>query len=478
MSDDSDYLYGDSTPSTLKTDFIALLRDVIDFGVTVLQCDGRLTEAVQRAAAFSAKTEKEIESAEALVLRVSRALEQTPAVDAQSLPGRCAVRIQEGAADTIRAEIAEARAAVAGESAHAAKEVAREHEASAKALATLLLKHELPDEVVVLHLQAAAGASYKAELHAHAPFGLDWVVALEIPPSSPLAQALRIERVAERLEVQAPEEAGWLRKETKIRAQRLDRLYLTQLTVDPAETLVRLRTAPDATGGGFDISFRREPRRVQLVRVFEGDAPADAPYEVEGDDAVKLRALQDSLAEMASSLRAHKKSIVSAKLADIPVDKLEPPRALVDRIVEHIAPTVQEIGRRSLTPGELVLKRRVSESHREELFISRAEVAQKLEPLSAEARRAFDALGLAPRTTAAPAPLEATPHVPSTNPSVIDLTDSAVLTETPNNETPTDFLATTPMPERNATPSKSPRPMVVVPAASTPPRSTSGPPRG
>jgi hypothetical protein len=474
MSDESDYLFGDSTPSSLKTDFIALLRDVLDFGVTVLQCDARLAEAVQRAAAFSAATDKEIESAEALVLRVSRALEQTPIVDPASLPGRCATRIQQGAAEMVLSEVAEARAAVVGENARAAKEVAREHEASSKALATLLLKHELPDEVGVLHLQIAGGEHYKAELHAHAPYDLDWVVALEIPPSSPLAQVLRIERIAERLEVQAPEEAGWIRKETKIRAQRLDRLYLTQLTVDPAETLVKVRATPEATGGGFDVSFRREPRRVQLVRVFEGDAPPDSPYEVEGDDAVKLRSLQDSLVEMASSLRAHKKSIVSAKLEGTQVEKLEPPRVLVDRLIAYIAPTVQEIGRRSLTPGELVLKRRVSESHREELFISRAEVAQKLEPLSAEARRAFDALGLS-QPTPAPAEAAAPKPVASPNPSIIDLTDSAVLTEAapaePVGLTPTDFLAATPAP-----PSKSPRPMVVVPAASTPPRPSSGRP--
>jgi hypothetical protein len=476
MAEESEYLFGDSTPSSLKTDFIALLRDVIDFGVTVLHCDARLAEAVQRAAAFSTATDREIESAQSLVVDVSRALERPPAADPSSLPARAAVRIQQAAVEVVRAEVEQARAAVEGESARAAKEVAREREACSRALATLLLQHALPDEVGVLHLQTAGGAHYKAELHAHAPYGLDWVVALEVPPSSLLAQVVRIERFAERLEVQAPEEAGWLRKETKIRAQRLDRLYLAQLTVDPAETLIRLRAAPDATGGGFDVSFRREPRRIELVRVFEGEAPPDSPYEVEGDDAAKLRSLQDALVEMASSLLAHKKSIVSAKLDDAPVEKLESPRTLLDKIVAHIAPTVQEIGRRSLTPGELVLKRRVSDSHREELFISRAEVEQKLEPLSAAARRAFDALDLAPRTSA---PIEAAaPQRSSPAPSVIDLTDSAVLTDSlhgsPAGETPTDFLAATPTP--NATPSKSPRPMVVVPAASLP-RPSSGPPR-
>ena len=351
MSDESDFLYGDSTPSSLKTNFIALLRDVIDFGVTVLQCDTRLAESVRRAAVFSATMDREIVGAEAVVLEVSRARERLPIAEPASLPGRCAVRIHQGAVEMVRLEVEQARAEVAGENARAAKEVAREREACSKALATLLLQHELPDEAGVLHLTIAADGHYKGERHAHAPYGLDWVAALDVPTSSPLAQVLRIERVVERLEVQAPEEAGWIRKETKIRGQRLDRLYLAQLTIDPVETVMKLRATPEATGGGFDVSFRREPRRVQLVRIFEGDASPDAPYDMDDEDAAKLRSLHDSLVEMATALLSHKKAIVSARLDDTPIEKLEAPRALIDRIVAHIAPTVQEIGRLSLTPG-------------------------------------------------------------------------------------------------------------------------------
>jgi hypothetical protein len=253
--------------------------------------------------------------------------------------------------------------------------------------------------------------SYAAELHGHAPYGLDWVVTTEIPASSPLAHVLRIERLVERLEVQAPEEAGWIRKETKIRPQRLDRLYLSQLTIDPAETLLKLRAAPDGTDGGFDVSFRREPRRVQLVRVADRGAEPDAPYDVNVEDSAKLWDLLDQLALMATALLGHKKAILRATLDETPVDQLEAPRTLVDKIIAHVAPIVQEIGRRSLTPGELVLKRMVSENQREELFVSKAELEQKLQPLSPELRRAFDAMGLAPaRASRVPAPPP--PHAP------------------------------------------------------------------
>ncbi len=392
----SDYLYGDSTPSPLKTDFIAFLRDVVDAGVTMLLCDARLREAVQRAASFSEVTEKEIQSAEALIQDVSHTVERSPIADPKSLAARCAARLLQAAVDVARSEVDSARAAVDAEKSRASQVAQSEREACIRALETLLLRHELPGETGVVHLRID-GASYAAELHAHAPYGLDWVVTTEIPASSPLAHVLRIERLVERLEVQAPEEAGWIRKETKIRPQRLDRLYLAQLTIDPAETLLKLRAAPDGSGGGFDVSFRREPRRVQLIRVAERGAEPDAPYDVNAEDSAKLWDLVDQLAQMATALLAHKKAILRATLDDTPADQLDAPRTLADRIVAHIAPIVQEIGRRSLTPGEFVLKRLVSENQREELFVSRAELEQKLQPLSAESRRAFEALGLADR---------------------------------------------------------------------------------
>jgi len=408
----TDYLYGDSTPSPLKTDFIAFLRDVVDAGVTMLLCDARLSEAVQRAAKFAETTEKEIESADALIQDVSRTVERSPIADPTSLAARCAARLLQAAVDVARSEIDAARGTVAAEKARAAQEAKTEREGCAKALETLLLHHELPGETGVVHLRLD-GASYAAELHGHAPYGLDWVVTTEIPASSPLAHVVRVERLVERLEVQAPEEAGWIRKETKIRPQRLDRLYLSQLTIDPAETLLKLRADPDGTAGGFDVSYRREPRRVQLVRVADRGAEPDAPYDVDAEDSAKLWDLLDQLALMATALLAHKKAILRATLDETPIDQLEAPRTLVDKIVAHVAPIVQEIGRRSLTPGELVLKRLISENQREELFVSKAELEQKLQPLPPELRRAFDAMGLAPpRASRMPAPPPPPPRPP------------------------------------------------------------------
>jgi hypothetical protein len=384
------YIYGDSTPSPLKIDYIAFLRAAFDFSVEVLLCDARLTDAAQRITQLAETTERDIEGAEVFAAEVSRALDRVTVGDRHSMAARCALKIRQGAIELIRSEAEAARAAVVTEKARAEQAEPGERASCARALESLILRHTLPETVSITTLRIEGGTHYAAELHGRTAYGIEWVVALEIPEPHPLANILRVDRILERLEIDAPEEAGWIHKETKVRPQRFDRLHLAALTVDPTETIINLRAAPDGTGAGFDLSFKHDLPAVRLFRIREGEGPADSPYDATGENVAKLRSLHDALVAMAGELAQHKKTLLSASLDDTPVEQLERPRILAERLIMNIAPTVQQISKRSLAPGELVLKRLLSDNRREELFVSKAELAAKLEPLSMALRRAFE----------------------------------------------------------------------------------------
>jgi hypothetical protein len=384
------YLYGDSSPSPLKFDFIAFLRAAFDFSVEVLLCDSRLTDAAQRVVQLADSTEKEIEGAEAFAAEVVRALDRVTVGDRHSMAARCASRIRQGAVELIRSEAEVARAGVVTEKARAVQAEPGERATCVRAFENLVLRHTLPETVSVTTLRIEGGTRYAAEFHGKTAYGIEWVVALDIPPAHPLASILRIDRIIERLEIDAPEEAGWIHKETKVRPQRFDRLHLAAMTVDDAETIINLRADPDGTGAGFDLSFKHDVSAVRLFRIREGDGPADSPYDAVGDNIAKLRSLHDALVAMTGELAEHKKTLLSASLDDTPIHELERPRVLAERLIANIAPTVQQISRRSLAPGELVLKRLLSDNRREEVFVSKAELDTKLEPLSIPLRRAFE----------------------------------------------------------------------------------------
>jgi hypothetical protein len=82
-------------------------------------------------------------------------------------------------------------------------------------------------------------------------------------------------------------------------------------------------------------------------------------------------------------------------------------------LLAELAPVVLEISRRSGAPGELVLRRDVGGGRREEIYVTKAELWERLLVLPPERRAAFAALGLtAPSLAPAePAPVSGTVSV-------------------------------------------------------------------
>jgi hypothetical protein len=327
------YLYGDSTPSPLTTDYIAILHNIFGFSIEVLLHEHRVSETMQKVANLSDATDAEVFRAEQIVADVFQALEPYPVGDSDSIAGRCAARIRQGVQDLVRSEAGAARAVVAMEKARAMQIALIARGACAKAFETLVL-------------------------------------------------------------------------------QRLDRLYVTELTVDPTSTIVKLRKSPRLSSAGYDVSLSASTSRVEVLRVLEGGAAPDSPHEVSDEDASDLRSLNEALVGLIGDLGEAKRVLVAASLDETPLHQLETPHLLVQRLVDSVAPTVEQISRQSPVPGELALKRVLSESQREEVFVSRAELLKRLEPLPAALRHVFDPLKLWETTeaTTPPEPIVSPPQ--------------------------------------------------------------------
>src|SRR5580698_9071634 len=121
MAAPAGFLYGDATPSPLKSDFIAFLRDAVDYAATALGADARMAAGAREVERLAERTEREIGAAEELATDVARALEGPSLREPASLAGRCAARLQLAARDLVRSESETARAAVAAERNHLAQ---------------------------------------------------------------------------------------------------------------------------------------------------------------------------------------------------------------------------------------------------------------------------------------------------------------------------------------------------------------------
>ena len=388
------YLYGDSTPSTLEVNFIDFLRDVVECCVQILLADQSIVNGLARTRSLDHVAAAEVERLHKVGEVVSKAFEGVPLGEEDSAAARCAAAIVRSASDLVRAETAEILSALDGEINKREAQAAREREGCVKALETMLVKNDLPDMTLDVHLAITGGARYGCRARMTTRFGLDAVLDLEIPVNHLFERVVRVDRLTERLDVKVPEMSGWLHKEVKLRALHLEKHHVAALSIRASGGSLKLRSAADGTGPGFDVVFAKEAPRVRLARVDQREGPPEPPFDVEEVDASKLLALHEKLAAAATELTRHRKGIVEATLDGELLRTHAKPALLVERLIATIAPIVQEIASHSQSPGELVLRRLLGDGRREEIFLSKEELKLKLEPLLEDNRALFDSLWL------------------------------------------------------------------------------------
>lgn len=417
------YLYGDSTESALERNYLAFLRDAVDFAVAVLGCDAALAAGRERRQARERTASEQIHAVEELGGRLTAAVEPVVERSADAPVGRCAAAIAGAVAEAVRRESAQVRAALAADLQLIEAEAATLRGRCAEALEALLVQHDLPDAEETLSVRWT-GSAYEARLRQRARFGVDAILELELAGSSLFAHDLRVDRVADGVELHAPEPAGWLRKEIKMVPHRLGRHHVTEAIVDRDGVTVRLRE----NGQGFDLIVGAGGD----VRVDRAGAEEGAGFDTDDRDAAGLRQLAARIEDALRGLRDRRRALVSATIDGVSLADHDHPRVLVDRLVETMAPVVRAIAQRSLAPGELVLKRLLADDRREEIFVSRAELTRKLDPLPPALRQALAPLGIVddapprPGRRTAPHPPPPPPPPPSPGPSSTVEVDAAL----------------------------------------------------
>ena len=396
------YLYGDSTPSKLEGNYIEFLRDAVEFCVQVLAADQRVGQGRAQARSLEHATASEYERLQKLGGLVSKSFEGATLGAAESATARCAAAILKSASDLVRTEAVAMRSALDAELAKREAQAGQEREGCVKALETLVIKHDLPEASVDVHLAISGGGRYAGRSRLKAAFGLDAVLDLEIPANHLFDRVIRVDRLMERLDVHAPEVGGWLHKEVKKRPQHLEKHHITEFSMGSSAGMIKLRLQPDGTGPGFDVLFAKEAPRVRLARADQTET-GDPPFEVDDDDAKKLIALQGKLAAAALELSKHRRRLVEAKIDGEAMRSHAKQTVLAERLIATMAPVVQEIAWRSHSPGELVLRKLLSGDRREEIFLSKSELKQKIDQLQDSSRALFDPLWV----TSAPAPTPA-----------------------------------------------------------------------
>ena len=110
--------------------------------------------------------------------------------------------------------------------------------------------------------------------------------------------------------------------------------------------------------------------------------------------------------DTSAELPALREAMTAATLDGQPLREHDEPRVLCTRLIAAISREVQEISRRSGAAGELVLRKNIGQGRREEIYITKAELLERVLTLPPGLRPAFDPLHLTqgPRSPRAPSP--------------------------------------------------------------------------
>jgi hypothetical protein len=428
------HVYGDSTPFPYDIDCIDLLRHSVDCCVQLLSAEHAIALTRERSRHLAKVQDTEKAELAAIWDAVKKAL-NTGAVNSDRT-ARSLTRVGEATRNALDDELATLEREVAKEASHERAIIERAIETTCRAMETLLLKHDVPETALGMRLSAGEEA-YSAEVTVQTPFGLDAVLTLAIPAGHEWSKNRRVSDLTPGMEVRLPQESGWLSKRVELLPVKFDRLFVSSVTLSEAQALIQLRKNP-TSGEGFQLRIAlEESPRVLLSAVPEsGILESEPPLPLEGEDRIQVLKLWSRISDSTANLPARRQSLIAAHFEGVSLTTLEAPASIAQRLIALLAPIVQEIARRSGAPGELVIRRDLGQGRREEVYITRAELEQKILVLPPELRSAFEPLGLVapPQLPSPPLALPAPPSArlalpPRLEPSVLlsaDITRGAL----------------------------------------------------
>jgi hypothetical protein len=388
------HVYGDATPFPYDVDYIELSRRAIDCAVQLLSAQHAISAAHERGAASGAARDDDRTSLTVLSAAIESSLESFARADSRD-PGRVLTRLRECLGSTVSTELAAIDQQASAESAQILNIVSRSSESARRAIEAFLLLHDLPGTELRLSWSAAGEQSYAAQLSVKTPFGIQAVFSLAIPPEHMWSRSRRLSELAPGFEVHSPQQAGWLSRRTEMAPVKLDRLYLSALTLGTASAEFSLRKGPTLGAGYRVILSSSEAQRVALQPLMEDGSPAtDSPLDLDGADSAQMLRLCSRVVESTEGLSSLRRNMLSADLDDRPMDDVNWSQLVAERLIQLLAPVMNEIARRSGAPTELVLRRDLGGGRREEMYVTKAELYEKVLVLPPARRVAFEQLGL------------------------------------------------------------------------------------
>ncbi len=387
------YLYGDSVPFPLQYNFLTTLETFVGAAARVVQLEfeiQRLEASSMGAASARAKSLEELETFHRTVMR---AVHECAVRTIDPAAADYAQKLQEHAARTIEHARSSHAQASEREQRELQGEIDRRRGEIRSALEGFLLVGRLPTTESRVSMRLEGGHNELSAVFTN-PSGI--VTSFKLATAAaPAWQAPRkVSDFVQGLDLQVGIKKSWIKRSVQPEMAHLDDFFVSAFELSDDAAQIRLRKKPDLKDV-YQFIVRRHDAELHAEVHRPDEEPIEGvPATVDAQDRAQLERLWQMLRAGCSDVLVHKERLIAAELEGASV--LEGGRAIafVERVIKILAPIVVEISRRSPNPLELSLKHENDGGRREELYLRKADLAAKLEPLGAAERAVFAPLAI------------------------------------------------------------------------------------
>ena len=405
------FLYGDSAPFPLGYNFLATLEVFMTAATRIVQLESDSRELSRQSAEVAAARVKGLEALDQFHNVVMRAVQDT----AQKVQHAHALEYAQKVAQFASSYVDEHRRTTLGaserESAQFRTENDRRVTEQRQQLESFLKVAKLPVQGTKIGMQLfSEGKDARHQITAvfDNPDGIQTSFTLGTSKSPAWAMPRKVGELAQGIELSVGVDKSWLRGTVSPKQVNVDDWVITQFDLaDDAFGLTLRRKLAERETLHFEL--RRSEQGLAGIVEHPGEPNAEALNgQLGGGDIAALERVWQALRLACRDVIDHKEQLVTVSLDGSPVFEGGLVIPFVVRLVTMFAPTVREIAKRSPNEFELSLKHENEGGRREEVYLRKEQLVQRLQPLSAIGREIFAPLGLdswVPGVTAPPPPV-------------------------------------------------------------------------
>ena len=395
------YLFGDSTPFPLTFDFLATLDAFVECAGHVVRLDAESRQQEKKAREDAALRVRSIDGIERFHQTVLRAMRET---SMRSLD-REVIDYAASVTDYATRYVEDMKVTSSGktdrEVAQLNIDVQRRREESRVAIERFFVTATLPvlDSRWSMRLHGGAkDAFHEVSVVETHPNGIICAVQLDPSAQPEWRHPRRVGELVPNLELLVGAKRSWFNKSVQRDLLRLDEYLVSAFELDDEKADIHLKKRIEQKDDSLIFSLRRVDADLQVEVRHPDDQEVDQvlPAQVEPQDRPHVERLWQTLRSNIATLRRNRQRVTSLHIDMVDVFEADRAGELVDRLVTILAPTAQEVARRSPNASELSLKEEGDDGRRREIYVRKDDLVRKIEPLTDEDRPRFVPLALFP----------------------------------------------------------------------------------